>query len=112
MSKVVKIDNVYLYTAGTLGGKEDAAAKKLLNDAKISYVELAYSDASQHVAVFSAVSTWYWGEDKSQRHISKFPFVHWKEYYDDLFPMDFNTIGVDELKVSSLLKNSKVVVKS
>jgi hypothetical protein len=62
--------------------------------------------------VLAALNTWYWGEAKQQRKFTRFPIVTWKEYYTDLYPMDFNTVGTKELENSTLLKNSGVVVKS
>ena len=110
MSKVTKIDGVYLYTSGTLSTEEELATKKLLDDSGIPYTHLEYNEPKQHPSIFSALSTWYWGVDRANRNFDRFPLVHWKEYYDDLYPMDFNAVGLQELKDSSLLKNKTVVV--
>ena len=104
-----KIDSVYLYTSGTDSTKEELDAKKTLQAAKVSFTELAYNDTAQIPAVLSALNTWSWGEEKNQTVFTKFPIITWKEYYTDLHPMDFNVTNNNDLKTSSLIKNSKLV---
>lgn len=107
---LTRIDTVYLYTSGTNSTSDEIATKKALDDADISYTELAYNDPVQIPDVLRALSTWYWGVSKAQRAFTRFPIVTWKEYYNDLYQMDFNSVGLSEFEDSSLLLNSELVV--
>lgn len=73
---LVKIINVYLYTANTT---EDACnqAKKWLQDNDVEFTHLHYGDAAQHPQVFEALNSWF------NTNFSEFPIVVYDEVHDD-----------------------------
>lgn len=108
---ISKIDSVFLYTGGINSSNADISVRQALTKANISFSELGYHDSTQIPGVLAALSTWHWGKDKHRRPFTTFPIVTWKEYYTDLHQMDFNAVGLIELKSSSLITNANVVVK-
>ena len=85
MANVVKIKEVLLYVGYTANALQCFLMKKYLEDNNVNFVLMNYSDDSHHSDVFSAMSTWTYGraEEAKQHEIKDFPFVTWKEYYDD-----------------------------
>jgi len=52
---------------------------------------LEYYDPVQNVGLFAALNSWPFGnilkeEDRYQVEHKDFPFVHWKEHFDDCAP--------------------------
>jgi hypothetical protein len=107
--KLIKIKQVVLYTALTEDAAECFQCKKLLDDNKIKYTLLHYGDESTHQQNFDALSTWSWGGDFRQVKFTKFPIIHWTEYYDDYERYMEVAVGLEELQASNLIKNASLV---
>jgi hypothetical protein len=106
---LVKIKEVYLYVGPAESNVECTQIKKLLADNNIPHTVLAYNDPSQHEGVFNALGTWGWGEGQEKRVFTEFPIVHWKELYDDYSSVLRCATSVNELNISSLILNKKLV---
>lgn len=111
MSNLVKIKDVVLYTAITEHAGECYACKKLLRDSNIAFKELCYADESTHQENFDALGTWAFGSDYRSVKFTKFPIIHWTEFYDDWNRYVEVVDGLEQLKQSNLLKNAAKVDK-
>jgi len=106
---LAKIKDVCLYIGLTENGAECFNAKKLLADNNIPFKLLSYYDTAQHPAVFNALNTWRWGEDKTTKTFTDFPIIHWVENYDDFSVINSCATSVAELNISTLITNKELV---
>jgi hypothetical protein len=79
---------IYLYSDGKV---ESESVKKLLDESKISYTNLLYSDDNQHPEVFAPLRSW-WSEGVFV--VEKFPFV----IYDDVDDKRQFIAGLQDIK--------------
>jgi len=101
MANVVKIKEVLLYVGYTANAQQCYLMKKYLEDNNVAFNLMNYGDDSHHQDVFGAMSTWNYGRpgEQVQHNITDFPFVTWKEYYDDFeqgVHISFSTYEIHE----------------
>lgn len=106
---LAKIKDVCLYIGLTENGAECFNMKKILADNNINFKLLAYYDEAQQKSVFDALGTWGWGTDRETKKFEDFPIVHWTECYDDFSTAIYCVTSVDELNLSALIANKKLV---
>lgn len=115
MANLLRIRDVYLYTAFNDDAVECLNAKKLLEEHNIPFSLLHYNSGFDEA--IAPLKTWYFAADPSetpvQRADAKFPLVHWKNIFDDDTQCLNVAIGLTELQNSQLIANKdKVVIPS
>lgn len=109
--KIVKIKEVLLYV-GSTETQECLEVKAFLSNQNIPFTALNYGDVNQHEDLFKALSTWTFGRLDKSRNItlSDFPFVTWRECYDDFEQSVEIATSVSELITSTLVSNKALIL--
>jgi hypothetical protein len=112
MANLVKIDKVHLYVGlhTPEGAADSVHAKKLFDDAGISYTLLHYGTDAQ--GTFDALNTWSFGPDYKQYTFTDFPFAHWTEYFDDYERFNQVAFGLESLKTCHPIVNPTAVASN
>lgn len=86
------------------------AARALLTQAGVKFIELWYNDPNvdERKPALESLSTWTW-KGSRQRQFTRFPILHWTEHYDDWSTEVDHAAGVAEIQASSLLSNKALV---
>lgn len=81
---LVKIDDVFLYTALTATAHQCWLMKKYLQDNNINYTNLHYNDDTQLPDVFAPLNTWW-----TNVTFDEMPILIYTEIHDDLPPSKY-----------------------
>lgn len=114
MANLVRIRDVYLYTAMNETAADCVAAMNLLKTNDVPFTHIFYGDAEAAAAALEPLKTWNWTADGvgySTRDNLVYPVVHWRVIFDD----DTNgvncSVGLEDLQNSQLLANLDKLVR-
>ena len=82
---LVKIEEVYLYTAeGVDDQAEMIRAKAFMDSSGIPYIHLSYNDINVTQEVLTNINTWWERPDINLPPIEHYPFITYTEVHDDI----------------------------
>lgn len=116
MANILKIRNVYLYTAMCDNAQDCWEALKLLKENNIPFVQLNYQDDSNFFTengTMTNLSTWKFSSDgitSFKKSFTKFPILHWDVLTEDYEKYKNCAEGLDEIKTCDLILNKDKIV--
>lgn len=114
MANLVRIRDVYIYTALNENAADCVEAVNLLKLNNIPFQNIFYGDTDSANAALEPLKTWNWSADGSSystKESLSYPLVHWKNVFDDDTSCVNCAVGLTELQNSQLFANLDKVVR-